>query len=148
MSSVHTAKPFLLLTMPYWKVCRSASRCRMPGVHQHAAVTFGHSHTYLTAGHRFIVPPFSQLPTTDFCSLLRRCSTTMSSESPVVSHRRLFSFCGLFKGILVKASRPSVLLPVLRLVQQASPAFPPLQSAVGGLLNVIELMEVWHSFSP
>ena len=71
----------------------------------------------------------------------------MSSESPVASHCGLFSFYGLLKGILVKSSRPSVLLPVLRLIEQASPAFPPLQSAAGGLLNVIELIEVWHRFS-
>jgi len=66
----------------------------------------------------------------------------MSSDSPVVSHCGLSLFCGLLKGIFVKTLRPSVLLPVLRLVEQASPAFPPLQSAAGGLLNVIELIEV------
>src|SRR5882762_5301518 len=71
----------------------------------------------------------------------------MSPESPVASHCGLFSFCGLFKSILVKTSRPSVLLPILRLVEQASPAFPPLQSAAGGLLNVIELIEVWNRSS-
>ena len=99
-------------------------------------------HTRLSAGHRFIAPRFSQSPATDLCSQLQRRSTTMSSESPVPSYCGLFSFCGLLKRILVKSSRPSVLLPILRLVEQASPAFPPLQSAAGGLLNVIELIEV------
>ena len=79
--------------------------------------------------------------------LLQRRSTIMSSQSPVASYCGLFSFCGLLKSILVKKSRPSVLLPILRLVEQASPAFPPLQSAAGGLLNVIELIEVWNRFS-
>ena len=71
----------------------------------------------------------------------------MSSESPVTSHCGLFSFCGLLKRILVKKSHPSVLLPILQLVEQASPAFPPLQSTAGGLLNVIELIEVWNRSS-
>jgi len=60
-------------------------------------------------------------------------------------HRVLcVSFCGLLKGVLVRTSHPSVLLPVLRLVEQASPAFPPLQSAAGGLLSMIELIKVRH----
>jgi len=40
-----------------------------------------------------------------------------------------------------------VLIPVLQVVVQASAAFTPLQSAAGGLLKVMEIIEVRHSFS-
>ena len=70
----------------------------------------------------------------------------MSSESPTSADCGLFSFCGVFKRLFVKAPRPSVLSPVLRFVVQASLAFPLLQSAAGGLLNVIELIEVRHRY--
>ena len=73
--------------------------------------------------------------------------TTMPSESPTPSGCGLSSFCRSFKNIFIKASRPSVLLPVLRLVEQAAPAFPPLQSAASGLVNVIERTEVRDCFS-
>ena len=67
---------------------------------------------------------------------------TMSSESPTSAGCGLFSFCRLFKRLFAKAPSPSVLSPLLRFVVQASPAFPPLQSAAGGLLNVIDVIEV------
>ena len=74
----------------------------------------------------------------------------MPSESPVPSNCGLFSFCGAFKGLFTKAYRPSalVLIPILQIVERASSAFPPLQSAAGGLLNVMEVLEVRRSFSP
>ena len=57
--------------------------------------------------------------------------------------------CGLsflirqtIKDLFSKAPKPSVLIPILRVVVQASAAFTPLQSAAGGLLGVMEIVEV------
>jgi len=60
-----------------------------------------------------------------------------------------FSLRKTVKGLkrLVVAPRPSALVPVLQFVVQVSPAFPPLQSAAGGLLKVIEIVEVRPVFS-
>ena len=40
------------------------------------------------------------------------------------------------------SARPLVLMPVLKALVHASSAFSPLQSAAGGLLKVIEVVEV------
>jgi len=69
----------------------------------------------------------------------------MPSESPIPSNCGLF--CGVFKSLFAKALRPSTLLPVLDLVVRASSAFPPLQSAAGGLLKIMEVVEVRYCFS-
>ena len=66
----------------------------------------------------------------------------MSSPTPTDTK---FSFRKTLKGF-VKVPQPSVLIPVLQVVVQASSAFTPLQSAAGGLLKVIEIVEV--CFSP
>ena len=39
-------------------------------------------------------------------------------------------------------SRPSVLIPILNVLVEASTAFTPLQSAAGGLLKVVQVFEV------
>jgi len=44
-------------------------------------------------------------------------------------------------------SRPSVLVPILKVLVDASTAFTPLHSAAGGLLNVVEIFEVRHCSS-
>ena len=44
----------------------------------------------------------------------------------------------------VKGSRPSVLVPILKVLVDASTAFTPLHSAVNSLLKVVEIFEVRH----
>jgi len=46
------------------------------------------------------------------------------------------------KDLFSKAPKPYVLIPILKVVVQASAAFTPLQSAAGGLLGVMEIVEV------
>ena len=41
-------------------------------------------------------------------------------------------------------SRPSVLIPILKVLVDASTAFTPLNSAASGLLKVVEIFEVRH----
>ena len=57
--------------------------------------------------------------------------------------------CGLsllipqrIKDLFSKAPKPYVFIPILKVVVQASAAFTPLQSAAGGLLGVMEIVEV------
>jgi len=44
-------------------------------------------------------------------------------------------------------SRPPVLIPILKVLVDASTAFTPLHSAAGGLLRVVEIFEVRHCSS-
>jgi len=61
----------------------------------------------------------------------------------------LFSFCGAFNlKRLVKAPRISILTPILRVVVQASTAFPPFQSAAGGLLSIAEDSASFTTYQP
>jgi len=48
----------------------------------------------------------------------------------------------MIKDLFSKPPKPYVLIPILRVIVQASAAFTPLQSAVGGLLSVMEIVEV------
>jgi len=57
--------------------------------------------------------------------------------------------CGLsflipttIRNLFSKARKPYVLIPILKVVFQASAAFTPLQGAAGGLLGVMETVEV------
>src|SRR5882762_4171065 len=45
-----------------------------------------------------------------------------------------------------EVTRPSVLVPILKIMVQASAIFTPLQSAAGGLLKVIDVVEVRHCY--
>ena len=47
-----------------------------------------------------------------------------------------------------EGTRSSILMPILKVVVQASSAFTSLQSAASGLLKVIEIVEVRHCVSP
>jgi len=68
----------------------------------------------------------------------------MSAPTPSGSG---FSFRRALKGLAdITAPRSSDLVPILQLVVQASPAFPPLQSAAGGLLKIMETVQVRRSF--
>jgi len=51
-----------------------------------------------------------------------------------------------FRKMLKKklTPRPAAIIPILQLVVQASAAFTPLQSAAGGLLKIMELVDVRH----
>ena len=78
-------------------------------------------------------------------SLVPLSPTTMSS--PTISNCGL-SFCSVFARFTTASRRSSsALIPVLQAIVQASPAFPPLQSASGGLLKIMETMEVCRFFS-
>ena len=63
--------------------------------------------------------------------------TTMSSDRPFLSRK---TFRGLITAPQLKSSD---LMAAVQAVAQASTAFSPLQSASGGLLKAIEMVEVW-----
>jgi len=46
------------------------------------------------------------------------------------------------QGLVFQGSEAYVLIPILKVVVQASAAFTPLQSAAGGLLGVMKIVEV------
>jgi len=64
-------------------------------------------------------------------------SSPTSSGCGFLSFRKVFSFRSIRKAPL-----PSVLPPVLQSLVEASAAFPSLQSAARGLLNVVDTAEV------
>jgi len=71
-----------------------------------------------------------------------------SPVSPQASCGLSFLIPQTIKDLFSKAPKPYVLIPILKVVVQASAAFTPLQSAAGGLLSIMEIVEVRFRSSP